>query len=131
MKQNIFLFFSDTGSYVITQITERLRRNINGNNDKYLNEILDEIQEHLHERGKQLMVKIFNNKTEKIKFYRRELDVKNMNIDKANANNEDIEQVQAKGTYSAPPEQNNRQLRVNDFDNENAIELMQQMRHAL
>ena len=62
---------SDTGSYVITQFTQRLEDNIDGNNDKYLNETLDEIQEDLHEKGKQLITKTFNNKTEKIKFLAR------------------------------------------------------------
>lgn len=40
----------------------------NNGNDKFLYEILDDIQEDLHKRGKQLMVKTFNNKTEYIKF---------------------------------------------------------------
>ena len=60
----------DTGSYVITEFVDRLRRNIfKSDNSKFLNEILDEIQEELHDKmGKQLMVKTFNNKTEFIKF---------------------------------------------------------------
>ena len=41
------------------------------NNNKFLNQILDEIQENLHSSGKQLMVKTFNNKTENIKFIQR------------------------------------------------------------
>eukprot|EP01084_Bolivina_argentea_P217000 368502_1 len=59
----------DTGSYVITKLTQQLGENIMHNNNKqFLNEILDDIQEVLHDKGKQLMVKIFNNKTEYIKF---------------------------------------------------------------
>ena len=60
---------SDTGSYVITALISKLYDNIYHNkNRQFLNEILDEIQEDLHARGKQLMVKTFNNKTEYIKF---------------------------------------------------------------
>ena len=39
------------------------------NNKKWLNKILIEIQDNLHERGKQLITKTFNNHTEYIKFY--------------------------------------------------------------
>ena len=53
-----------TGSYVITQLSQKVIEN----NDRFLNEILDDIQEELHGNGKQLMVKTFNNKTEFIKF---------------------------------------------------------------
>ena len=57
------------GSYVITQFIQRLENNIcNNKNRKFMNEILDEIQEKLHNDGKQLMVKTMNNKTEFIKF---------------------------------------------------------------
>ena len=61
----------DTGSYVITQFTKRLEDNIRTGNDKYFNEILDDIQEDLHEKGKQLITKAFNNKTEKMIFLAR------------------------------------------------------------
>ena len=57
------------GSYAIKQLTQRLAENIgNNNNKKFLNEILEDIQEELHNNGKQLIVKTFNNKTEYIKF---------------------------------------------------------------
>ncbi len=57
------------GSYVITQFTRKLEENIKEkNNQKFLNEILEDVQEDLHQKGKQLMVKTFNNKTEYIKF---------------------------------------------------------------
>ena len=69
-----------------------------------MNEILDDIQEDLHERGKQLMVKTFNNKTEKIKFLQNKSNQNNQNMD------------------------------LNDIDkdnNENEMELMQQKSYAL
>ena len=59
----------NVGSYFLTQFTQKLGENIgNNNNKRFLNEILDDIQEELHNDGKQLMVKTFNNKTEYIKF---------------------------------------------------------------
>ena len=59
----------DTGSYMISQFTQRLKENIfNDNNKLFLNEVLDDIQEDLHNNGKQLMTKTFHNKTEYIKF---------------------------------------------------------------
>ena len=62
------------GSYVITQLTQRLGDNIgNDNNKRFLNEILGDIQEDLHHSGKQLMVKTFNNKTEYIKFVKNKV----------------------------------------------------------
>lgn len=60
---------SDKGSYVIGQFVSRLKDNIYKNkNNKFMNEILDDIQEDLHDAGKQLMVKTLNNKTKFIKF---------------------------------------------------------------
>eukprot|EP01084_Bolivina_argentea_P080747 146252_1 len=59
----------DTGSYVVTKITEQVAMNvIHKGNKKFLNDILDGIQEELHRKGKQLMVNTFNNKTGFIKF---------------------------------------------------------------
>ena len=59
----------DTGSYVISNFIQGLKDNIySKSNDKFLMDILEEIQEELHDQGKQLMVKTFNNKTEYIKF---------------------------------------------------------------
>ena len=59
----------DTGSYVVTEFISKLYENIYHNkNRQFLHEILDEVQEELHRKGKQLMVKTFNNKTEYIKF---------------------------------------------------------------
>ena len=58
-----------TGSYVITRFVKGVRKNVfEGNNKRFLHEILDDIQENLHDLGKQLMVKTYNNKTEWIKF---------------------------------------------------------------
>ena len=60
---------TDTGSYVTAEICHRVGLNIDKkHNKKFLHEILDEIQEDLHAKGKQLMVKQFNNKTAWIKF---------------------------------------------------------------
>ena len=60
------------GSYVITQFIQRLQDNIcNNNNKAFLYEILSAIQDQLHDEGKQLMIKTFNNKTEFIKFAER------------------------------------------------------------
>ena len=56
------------GSYVIAKFTEKLGENIK-NNDFFLHEILDDVQEELHDiMGKQLMSKTFYNRTEYIKF---------------------------------------------------------------
>ena len=55
------------GSYVIQQFTEKIGSNLK-NNNYFLQEILDDIQEDLHNKGKQLMIQTFNNKTEFIKF---------------------------------------------------------------
>ena len=69
---------SDTGSYVITHFIDGVRDNIyNNNNDKFLMDILEEIQEDLHNQGKQLMVKTFNNKTEYVKFGFNNIDTAN------------------------------------------------------
>ena len=76
----------ETGSYVITKFVEGIRNNLNGvhgidrlkqniyrkQNDKFMYEILNKIQEDLHDKqGKQLMVYTFNNKTEFIKFEKK------------------------------------------------------------
>ena len=75
----------ETGSYVITQFVDGIRnnlfmdKNIKGidriknniyrkHNDQFLYQILNKIQDDLHQLGKQLMVKTFNNNTEFIKF---------------------------------------------------------------
>ena len=62
-----------TGSYVITRFVKKIRKNVfEGHNKRFLHEILDDIQENLHDLGKQLMVKTYNNKTEWIKFVKNE-----------------------------------------------------------
>ena len=60
----------ETGSYVITQLTERLMANINNNNGKFLIDILQKIQNDLHRKGKQLLTFMLNNETAYIKFQR-------------------------------------------------------------
>ena len=63
---------TDTGSYVISEFCKRVEINVDENhNKKFLYEILDDIQEDLHSKGKQLMVKQFNNETERIKFQKK------------------------------------------------------------
>ena len=64
---------SQTGSYVIRQFVYKIADNLE-NNDLWLHQLLDEVQEDLHEKGKQLMVKTFNNKTEYIKFRKNQDD---------------------------------------------------------
>ena len=63
---------SVNGSYVIKQFIQKTKENVNKKNPKFLKHILDEIQEDLHDKGKQLMTKTFNNKTEYIKFIPKE-----------------------------------------------------------
>ena len=58
----------ETGSYVITQFIERLSDNYDNDNDKFLNDILHQVQDDLHNRGKQLPIMTFNNRTGFIKF---------------------------------------------------------------
>ena len=59
---------SDTGSYVISKLVEKIELNP----DKFLYEIMDEIQDELESSGKQLPVYPFNNKTGYIKFLKKE-----------------------------------------------------------
>ena len=64
---------SETGSYVMTSFIQGLSDNIYDNeNDKFLKDILEEIQHSLHDGGKQLMEYTFNNKTDFIKFYKND-----------------------------------------------------------
>ena len=63
---------TETGSYVMTRFIQGLRDNIDNNNEKFLNAILEEIQENLHSEGTQLMTTTFNNKTGYIKFDKNE-----------------------------------------------------------
>eukprot|EP01084_Bolivina_argentea_P287369 493097_1 len=72
-----------TGSYVITKFTEKMEKNINNNNKKFLFQVFDEIQSELHEQGSQQTVNTFNNNTRYLKF------VKNIN---QNGNN--IDEIQ-------------------------------------
>ena len=66
-----------SGSYVIGAFVKGLRENVFKNgNKKFLHEILCDIQEDLHDLGKQLMVKTFNNKTEWIKFVKNKRGIK-------------------------------------------------------
>ena len=68
------------GSYVITKLTKKIGSNINGKNELFLMDILNDIQEELHDKEKkQLMEKKFNNKTEYIKFVKN-LDDVNLEI---------------------------------------------------
>ena len=65
---------SDTGSYVIQKLTEKIKSNYNSSdkpNKKFLSQIMDEIQHELHKNGKQLPVSTFNNGTGFIKFQSR------------------------------------------------------------
>ena len=66
------------GSFFITQFTQRLADNIcNKRNERFLNQILNDVQECLHNEGKQLMTKAFNNGTENIKFVKKGSSKKN------------------------------------------------------
>ena len=59
-----------TGSYVITNFIDHLKDNIFKNkNKKSLNDVFTEIQNSLHNQGKQLIEKTFFNETEYIKFH--------------------------------------------------------------
>eukprot|EP01084_Bolivina_argentea_P233266 392938_1 len=60
---------SETGSYVIAGLIQKLTKNITqNNNEKFLFRILDEIQEELHSGSKQHTVNTFNDGTRYIKF---------------------------------------------------------------
>eukprot|EP01084_Bolivina_argentea_P099205 178331_1 len=59
----------ESGSYVITAFTNKTIDNIMvWNNSRNLRKIFDGIQEELHQKGKQLMENVYNNKTGNIKF---------------------------------------------------------------
>ena len=72
---------SETGSYLITQMVEGMIKNLEnkpnggstGNKQKkyqykFFGEIIDEIQEYLHEMGKQQIIVSFNNGTRNLRF---------------------------------------------------------------
>ena len=60
-----------SGSYVITDFTRLMVENItNKDNKQWLFEVLDKIQQDLHEQGKQQIVNTFNNRTRFVKFRR-------------------------------------------------------------
>ena len=85
---------SVTGSYVIIQFIEKLQDNISKNNQLFLKHILSDIQEDLHNKGKQLMTKTFNNKTEYIKFVARDkVLLKGNNVEDNDEEEEKIEMV--------------------------------------
>ena len=97
---------TEKGSYVITSLMDGISNNIDEHdNDKFLNTILDEIQEKLHDDGKQLMVKTFNNKTEFIKFEAR--DYQNVGDQDQNIGDghvEGIELVNKKAAQESKPQ---------------------------
>eukprot|EP01084_Bolivina_argentea_P234380 394594_1 len=56
------------GSYLIAKLMERITQNINNGNKLFLFEIMDEIQQELHDKGKQLIETKYFNKTQYLKF---------------------------------------------------------------
>ena len=72
----------ETGSYVITTLMEKLGDLAEKPGHKeVLQQVLGQIQEDLHQRGKQLLVMTFNNKTENLRFLKNETKGKD-NADK-------------------------------------------------
>ena len=68
----------ETGSYTIEQLVNKLRENIFDNhNDKFVGDILKEIQKNLHDTGKQLLTYTPNNGTEFVKFERNDCQTYN------------------------------------------------------
>eukprot|EP01084_Bolivina_argentea_P088891 160489_1 len=60
---------SDKGSYCIQKLTEKIRNNfLNDENEKFLVEIVHQVQTELHDTGKQLIDATFNNRCDYIKF---------------------------------------------------------------
>ena len=63
---------SETGSYLVTSMTNKMIENVNNKNCcskfKFFGEIIDEIQQDLHDKGKQQVTFSFNNHTRKLKF---------------------------------------------------------------
>ena len=67
------------GSYLTKRLSEKLRSNYK---DKHLGEICEELQHELYEDKKQLMVNVFNNRTQYIKFKMRDdMDIKHKEKD--------------------------------------------------
>ena len=56
------------GSYLIYLFTDRIRRNVSDQKGDTLADIMEEIQNRLHDKGKQQPVIVFNNNTRKLKF---------------------------------------------------------------
>lgn len=68
-----------SGSYLITEFVDRMKENIESGNKLLLGQIFDNIQKHLHDKGKQLVEFKCNNGTRFVK-----LHVNNSNIDNNN-----------------------------------------------
>ena len=62
---------TEKGSFMITKFTEKLRDNVvNAHNEKFLQEIIDEIQEELHDvMGTQLITSTCNNKPDRLSLW--------------------------------------------------------------
>eukprot|EP01084_Bolivina_argentea_P072571 131772_1 len=58
----------DTGSYCIAEFVRNVDDNLQNGNKKFLYQILDDVQDYLHNAGKQLIESKFNNNTRHIKF---------------------------------------------------------------
>ena len=71
---------SKSGSYMIRKFTEKVKNNIDNGNKLFLNEILHDIQEELHQTDKQLVEAKYNNKLEYIKFKKNNLKNHNKNM---------------------------------------------------
>ena len=77
---------TETGSYVITTLMEKLgdlaeqtghkQVCLQTGHKEVLQKVLGQIQEDLHQKGKQLLVMTFNNKTENIRFKKNEVHAK-------------------------------------------------------
>eukprot|EP01084_Bolivina_argentea_P207406 353867_1 len=73
------------GSYLIYEFVKKMIANIEGDNKLFLGEIIDAIQNDLHDRGKQQIEAIFNNNTRYLKFKpnnNEEVDITVDNIEK-------------------------------------------------
>ena len=72
--------FLDTidGSYLIHSWVSAMWDNIDTGSKKYLGDMMDDIQEELHRRGKQQTVNTYNNNTRYIRFKKAERRISRM-----------------------------------------------------
>eukprot|EP01084_Bolivina_argentea_P303221 523455_1 len=77
------------GSYLIYELMKRMIVNIEENENLFLGEIVDGIQQYLHDAGKQQIISTFNNNTRFLKFLKNEdLNQEDRKMDSVTENEE-------------------------------------------